>query len=380
MAKIAESFRSIRPVHLESEIREELIKALRFANSLDTPLSDPLSFTDPKSYGAGAKDGIFGKLLDSYLEKRISLGEFGRLVGKFSETCTEREWADFFKPVLEQNLRYEWTISSGITDYLSVLNHPLRERTRYTMKTLPKNYYVGKDAGAMPLDIRIGKGTTDIFAGPCKTSMKILGSPSDEFVNSEVQYGIRTTDWVRTLAEATIDVNSVDDFFLWDDHWNGRSLRRTYHERRILAENMFEGEMKVGDLTVSDFHGGNPSNFHKTVRILFEQGTSESFALVIHDADSTKNLLGDVWRFDEIRRVPILEVHGDDQWGMTHVVVEFNEKKYTVHQGDKQLTLNARRKIYQERDTWIGKMVALCYDTITDENVPNYAYWKIGKD
>lgn len=355
---------------------DDLAKALRFSNPLDTRLPNALSFTNPVKYGTGSKPGVFGKLTDAYLSSRISLSEFGSLIGKFSETCTEDEWVKFYKPVLEQRLVYDWG-STSFTSRFPMLTGPTRVSVSYTRATLPKRYYVGVEgSGAYPLDIRVGGGKMEVYRNSCLTNATLLEFPSDLLLESDTIYGFRTTDWAPSLTFGMVDVKTIDDMYVWDDHWEGRSLRRTYHERRMLMMNLLQD-----DHLVPDYHRGTPEDFDKVSRILFEQGMSATRGLIIHDADSTRNLLGDVWKFENIKNVPVLEVHGDDHRGLDYLVVDFKGNKFPVHQGDRVLTLNTRRKIYNERDVWIGKQVVVHFDEYTEQGIPNYAYWSInGKD
>lgn len=354
----------------------ELEYVLKFANPFETKI-EPMAFTNPNVYGKGARDGAFIKIIDAFLGKRISLNEFGGLIDRFSRSCLDYEWLQFYKPVLEQRLIYPWSKTHFELGRLPDMRGPIEAPPKFRYSSLPPEYYVGIRRSSVTFDIRIGKGECDIFYGPFQLDSSLdMGLETSEvlthLMTSNVQYGIRTSDW--RVGFRGIELNTLDDFFLWDDHWSGVDLRRTFRERRNLAINLFQDVLPVSDLQF-----GSAGEFNDRARLYFEQGFKSNVSLVVYDANSRSNVLGCEWFFINEKKCEVVSVHGDEGRGMDHLIVQFDNSQVSVYQGDIHLTLNTRRKIYQEREAWVGKSVWIAYDTLHRKK-PNYAYWKTGKE
>ncbi len=361
---------------LPESLLTEMNAALRFANPYETKI-EPMAFADPQRYAKGdtpvSKPGIFGKILKSFLDERINLFEFGRLITKFSESCTKREWLEFFKPVLEQRLLYPSNYSWD--EWWMKIDVPVIAQKSYSIQTLPQRFFLGTsthDPKSAFLTLKIGKGECHVFQHGRPMQFSVKHDYLTNLKSGSTVYGVEA--WTDLLAPVTKNIDvlyKITDIYLWEDKLSG-DLRIPYEERRSHLEILVNEDISI----LPEEFLATPDTFHRVARIFFEQ---RQMQLTIRDADSTRYEQADLWRFLDRGEARVIDVVGDSTMGMDHYVVEYDSKRIQIHQGTHLLTFNHRRKIYQQRDEIIGKYVDILWAKLRGDGTPDYAILDMNK-
>lgn len=73
----------------------------------------PIGFAlrDPQQYGNGVPDGVFVKILNGMITGALDEVATVNAITAFSAYCTESEWKDWYRPVLDKKLRLPCTIT-----------------------------------------------------------------------------------------------------------------------------------------------------------------------------------------------------------------------------------------------------------------------------
>jgi len=370
---IAEMFFSPDARPEQEELGRELNLALRFANPFETKLPDRLAFTDPPKFkpgGYAAKPGVFGKILRSYLDQKIRLSEFGQLMGKFSATCAKTEWTEFFKPVLEQRLLYPTdpldSMFLSFSHWWMKITVPKPFSPSYTRKTLPENYYVYPSTERSDI-IRIGKGEARLVREMRDVNQELILPPCLESLRDTDQvYAVEVS--LKWTTDRIYPILTIKDIFLWDALVIG--IPMPYYQRRKLVEVLVNEDTDLLD----DVRLGTPKNFDDVTRVFFEQGYGD---LVIRDAESKRFETPDSWLFQHHSTGKVSSVHGTDDRGMSHMMVNYRDVELKVVQGTSLLTFNQRKKIYDQREAWVGRKIELVWAKASLGGIPDYAIMRL---
>ncbi|RKZ84589.1 MAG: hypothetical protein DRQ39_08155 [Gammaproteobacteria bacterium] len=82
-------------------------------HGLQPLITYPVEFAlrDPKQYGNGVPDGVFTKILNGMLSGALDEVSTVNALTAFSAYCTEEEWTQWYRPVLDKKLRLPCTIT-----------------------------------------------------------------------------------------------------------------------------------------------------------------------------------------------------------------------------------------------------------------------------
>ncbi len=69
------------------------------------------SLRDPQQYGSGVPNGVFTKILTGMLTGKLDEVATVNAITAFSAYCTEEEWTEWYRPVLDKRLRLPCTVT-----------------------------------------------------------------------------------------------------------------------------------------------------------------------------------------------------------------------------------------------------------------------------
>lgn len=231
-------------IFVDVDILEEIKIACVFANPFMTRLEEPLSFSDPSDFRNGryqAKPLVFGKIIQSYVGEKITLREFGRLMGKFSETCTRNEWRDFYKPVLEQRLLYRG--QSADPFFHRNLVFPKLDGPPEISGRIPYVIMGGLRPSLSHQMVRVGKGKLSFYTPrgfPLHPPSERLPKFIESLILEPVEYFLEVFMGGSQL---------VTDIVPWEMYWNEASYP-PYMVRREVLELVVppEEEYLIGEM------------------------------------------------------------------------------------------------------------------------------------
>jgi len=72
--------------------------------SVFTPYRHQVIAQNPSEYSTGAPDDVFGKIITAMEQGKLSDVDYAAALTAFSKVCSENEWTQWYKPILEKNL------------------------------------------------------------------------------------------------------------------------------------------------------------------------------------------------------------------------------------------------------------------------------------
>lgn len=78
-------------------------KGVRYALDRD-PYPHRFTMLNPTQYGPGAPYGVFEKIMDGMISRKLTADQCAVAIGKFSQACTPEEWLNFYRPIIDRNL------------------------------------------------------------------------------------------------------------------------------------------------------------------------------------------------------------------------------------------------------------------------------------
>jgi hypothetical protein len=83
-------------------------------HGLQPLISFPVGFAlrDPKQYGTGVPVGVFTKILNGMLDGSLDEVTTVTAISAFAAYCTEEEWTQWYRPVLDKKLRLSCTVTA----------------------------------------------------------------------------------------------------------------------------------------------------------------------------------------------------------------------------------------------------------------------------
>jgi hypothetical protein len=72
--------------------------------SVFTPYRHQVNAQNPSEYGTGAPSNVFGMIVTAMEQGRLSEIDYAAALTAFSRACTEEEWTQWYKPIVEKKL------------------------------------------------------------------------------------------------------------------------------------------------------------------------------------------------------------------------------------------------------------------------------------
>jgi hypothetical protein len=223
------------------------------------------SLRNPITYGNGVPDGVFPKILNGMIDGTLNEIATVDAITAFSSYCTEDEWLNWFRPILDKRLRIPLTIkefNKHCPRKLKVTNNP----TLSTMvpaakaKGFPTEFVLEPYTEAQRLLVLFRGNTTHVFLED--------GTPVHRMLPKAVERFVGTEDTVLELYEMDGPTYVARDVLLWDQFIGETPCPPVNVRLQVLTDILQGANIEVAE---HYYHNGT-TNPRDEITVMFQSG------------------------------------------------------------------------------------------------------------